>query len=428
MPLTTPLKSLRAAPTQTVLLGLTAFVLIGHWLALGGRVDLWPDRWFKTPSELGALPSTDPSKDETLVLTPLPVLPELPVPVAIATVRWITPPPPPPEPEPEPTAPEPEPPSAKPVKIAKKAPVVEPEPVIETPVAEPLPIPEMLPEPASAVVEAPLSLPVPLPQIDTDGAPVAQQATPSEPMVTTTPIKSAKPAASPPLRPVTLAPNATLNYDVKGKAKGFDYTAGGTLSWKQDGSKYTAQLEVSAFLLGTYSQTSTGRVTPQGLMPERFSIKRRSGEKAAHFDPANGRIRYSNNAPDAPLLPDAQDQLSVTLQLASLLNTYANLGGARTVSLPVSSDSSSEPWQFEVGAIEVQKLPAGDIKARSLTRAPRRDYDKTVQLWLAPELGHLPVRMRITEQNGDFLDLLLEDMPPIAAAPSLQQPLLPTSQ
>jgi hypothetical protein len=426
MPLTTSFESLRAAPAKTVLLGLTALVLVGHWLALGGRVDLWPDRWFKTPSQLGALPSTAPANAEAPVLTPLQAKPEVPAPVTIATVRWISPPPPPPEPAPP--EPDPTPPSALPVKIAKKPPAPEPEPVIETPVEEPLPVPATRPDPVPIAVETPLPLPMPLPQLESDGAPVAQQAPPAEPMVNAMPVEGSKANASPPMRPVTLAPNASLNYDVKGKAKGFNYTAGGTLAWKQDGAKYTAQLEVSAFLLGTYTQTSTGRVTPQGLVPERFSIKRRSGEKAAHFDPANGRIRYSNNAPDAPLLPDAQDQLSVTLQLASLLNTYANLGGARTVSLPVSSDSASEPWQFEVGAIAVQKLPAGDIKARLLTRAPRRDYDKTVQLWLAPELGHLPVRMRITEQNGDFLDLLLEDMPSIAGDPSAPQLSLPTSQ
>ena len=418
-----PFPSVRAAPAKTVLLGLTALVLVGHWLALGGRIDLWPDHWFKTPSELGALPSTDPANDSPPALSSPPVQPEVPAPVTIATVRWIAAPPPP---EPEPPVPEPAPPAAKPVKIAKNPPVPapepepEPEPVIETPVEEPLPIAEVLPEPVAAVEEAS----PPLPQPVSKGAPVAEPPAAPDTVV----IAAAPPAASTQPRPVTLVPNATLNYDVKGKAKGFNYTAGGSLAWQQDGSTYKAQLEVSAFLLGSYTQTSTGRITPQGLAPERFAIKRRSSEKAAHFERATGRIRYSSNAPDAPLLPGAQDQLSVTLQLASLLNTYDNLGGARTVSLPVSSDGSSESWQFEVGALGVQKLPAGDIKARLLTRTARRDFDKTVQLWLAPELGHLPVRMRLTEHNGDFLDLLLEDMPAIATTPSPPPPLLPPTQ
>ena len=42
--------------------------------------------------------------------------------------------------------------------------------------------------------------------------------------------------------------------------------------------------------------------------PERFADRSRS-EKAAHFDAANQRIRFSNNAPDAELRPGAQDRL-----------------------------------------------------------------------------------------------------------------------
>lgn len=426
MTLSAMLPTIRSAPNRKILLGLTVIVLLAHWLALGGRLHLWSDHRFKTPSEIGALPNTLPSAD-AMPLTPATPAPALPAPVTIATVRWIAPPPPPEPPAPKPKS-EPTPPPPKPVKIAKKTPVAapepEPEPVIETPVQEPLPI-------APPVVDFPehvLSSKEPLPQPELTATaevaptPTAALDTPPEPTGAAQPLDNAGPSnpSSPAAKTVVLVPNATLNYDVKGNAKGFNYHAGGALNWQQNGATYKASLEISAFLLGTYAQNSVGRVTPQGLAPERFAIKRRKGEKAAHFERSTGRIRYSSNAPDAPLLPDAQDQLSVTLQLGSLLNTYANLGGARTVSIPVSTDGSSEPWQFEVGAVALLKLPAGDVNARLLKRAPRREHDKTVELWLAPELGHLPVRIRITEENGDFVDMRLEDLPPLAAPPSMK--------
>jgi hypothetical protein len=417
------------------MLTLTALVLLGHWLALGGRIELWPARWFETPSEIGPLPRANPSNAEAPGLPPTTASPALPAPATVATVRWISPAPPP-----EPPAPEPAPPPAGPVKIAKKAPPPEPEPASETPEPAPaaaleMPVPEPgpfaapPPLPFGPVAEPPPPLPLPLPPAQlTETAPPPMAAGEAAPALPAAPAAPAPPSDSngastastppPPQRALALLPDATLNYDVKGKAKGFNYHASGTLSWRQDGATYAAQLKVSAFLLGTYVQSSTGRVTPQGLAPERFSVQRRSGEKTAYFERATGRIRYSNKAPAAPLLPDAQDQLSVTLQLASLLNTYANLGGARTVSMPVSSDGSSEPWQFEVGAVDLLVLPAGEVKARQLTRAPRREGDKTVQLWLAPGLAHLPVRMRITEHNGDFLDMLLEDLPTVESASS----------
>ena len=41
-------------------------------------------------------------------------------------------------------------------------------------------------------------------------------------------------------------------------------------------------------------------------------------------------------------------------------------------------------------------------------RAPRRARDQQVEAWLAPSLGYLPVRVRITLPNGDFVDQRLE--------------------
>jgi len=49
-------------------------------------------------------------------------------------------------------------------------------------------------------------------------------------------------------------------------------------------------------------------------------------------------------------------------------------------------------------------LPGGQQLARKLVRNPRQEYDQKVELWLAPALGYLPVRMRITDSNGDFAD------------------------
>ena len=411
------LRSVRSAPPRKILLGLTALVLFAHWLALGGRLHLWPDRWFEAPSEMGALPNAAPSNASTPDLSSTAPAPAMPAPVTVTSVRWIVPPPPPEPPAPEPT---PTPPPPKPVKIAKKPPVVVPEPVIETPVQDPLPVAPTVAAPPEPV--QPVEAPVPPPAADLPPPATATVEVPSASATASADNAGHENTASSPVTTVILVPNATLNYGVKGNAKGFHYTASGKLTWQQDGATYKANLEISAFLLGTYAQTSAGRVTVEGLAPERFAIKRRSGEKAAHFERSTGRIRYSSNAPDAPLLPDAQDQLSVTLQLGSLLNTYANLGGARTVSIPVSTDGYSEPWQFEVGAVALLNLPAGNVKARLLKRTPRREHDKTVELWLAPDLGHLPVRMRITEENGDFVDLLLEDLPPLVV-PELMTPV-----
>ena len=66
------------------------------------------------------------------------------------------------------------------------------------------------------------------------------------------------------------------------------------------------------------SQTSRGQITDVGLAPERFGDKYRS-EVAAHFNRAQGKVTFSANTPDAPLLTGAQDRLSVLVQLGALV-------------------------------------------------------------------------------------------------------------
>ncbi|AOW11599.1 hypothetical protein LPB72_23000 [Hydrogenophaga crassostreae] len=270
---------------------------------------------------------------------------------------------------------------------------------------------------ATAVPE-PATVPAPTPpqvaDVVVEPATAVAVAPPTEPRV-------AKPASGPTVPEGSLPTNATLSYDVKGRAKGFNYSAGGTLSWQQTGNTYKADLEISAFLLGSFQRISTGLITEQGLVPQRFVDRRRNNEKTAVFDRDAGVIRYSKKTPDAALLPGAQDQLSVMLQLAGLLNARQQLVEGDVISVPVSSDSDAEVWRFEIGAVETLRLPAGDVTARRLIRQPRKPNDKTVEVWLAPNLGRLPVRMRLTEPNGDFMDQLLEDMPEMVSEPNPAQ-------
>lgn len=216
-----------------------------------------------------------------------------------------------------------------------------------------------------------------------------------------------------PLPPAQPPGPADLRYEVFGRAKGLRYSADAHLRWKPSGSRYTAELEINAFLVGNRVQTSRGRLDSQGLAPERFGDRRRGTEKATHFDQAGQRIRFSSNAPDAPLLPGAQDRLSVFLQLAALFQARPDgYAAGQTVRLQVAGTGDAETWSFQVGPEETLALPAGSVIARRLTRPPRHEHDNTVDIWLAPELQHLPVRIRITEPDGDLADQQLRQRPP----------------
>jgi hypothetical protein len=64
----------------------------------------------------------------------------------------------------------------------------------------------------------------------------------------------------------------------------------------------------------------------------------------------------------------------------------------------------AETWRFVVDGEELLQLPGGQQATVKLTRVPQKTYDLTVELWLAPALGYLPARIRLTQANGDFID------------------------
>ena len=232
----------------------------------------------------------------------------------------------------------------------------------------------------------------------TDTPVVAAEASP--------PAVQSAPAATPVAAVValTIPGSVRLKYAMTGRSKNLEYTASAELDWLQDGQTYDAKMVVSALFLGSRSMSSSGRITADGLTPTRFADKSR-GERAAHFEADKGKISFSANTPDAPWLRGAQDRLSVFLQLGSLLaGDPAKYQSGSTLAVYTVGPREADTWTFAVGEKETLRLPAGDIHTVKLTRQAQRDYDQTVEIWFAPSMDYLPVRSRITQQNGDFID------------------------
>lgn len=254
----------------------------------------------------------------------------------------------------------------------------------------------------SVATTAPQAVPPALPaSAPAAPATVADAAPPAPPAP---PPPAEPPAAAQPAYAARVPPPVRLLYDVSGQARQLPYSARGELLWRHDGQRYTARLEVSAFLMGARVQTSEGDLGEHGLAPRRFGDKSRN-EQAAHFDRDGGRIRFSANTPEAALLPGAQDRLSLLLQLGALLAAEPSRWRPGTsLTLQTASAREAEPWRVRVGERETLSLPAGSIEAVHLVREPRREYDARVEVWIAPALDHLPVRIRLTQANGDFVD------------------------
>jgi len=201
-----------------------------------------------------------------------------------------------------------------------------------------------------------------------------------------------------------VAKSVLLHYQVTAHTRGLVLNAQGQLHWRQDGNEYEAKLELLGGLFPRRTQESTGRITAQGLAPQRFSDKARS-EEAAHFQRDEGKVSFSSNRPDAPLMPGAQDRLSVMLQLGAMIaGNPKNFGPGTTISVQTASTRDAEVWHFTVEGEEMLQLPGGELKALKLIRNPRKEFDQKIELWLAPGMDYVPVRLRLTQPNGDWVD------------------------
>jgi hypothetical protein len=396
-------------------LGLHLVLLLGLPVSTGGDPQ----------AGLAGLPTIAP---ETAPAEALAAQPEAPRPVERSSVRWLLAPPPAPppaRPAPPPTAPAR---SAPPAPVAASLPPSEPaspaaqEPIEPDVLAEEQawdidPIPDVaawIPSELSAGVAAPPDERLAEAQAPPRPAPAATSAAEAPEGARTTPPTGIRDTAVPSTRtrglPAATPPASTqLVFDVNGQARGLNYHASATLDWLHDGQSYQAQMRVSAFMVGSRTQRSTGRLDATGLHPDRFvDISRR--ERETRFDTERERIAYAGHAHEDPLQAGAQDRLSVVLQLAARFNAAAPVAGQR-LNLQVASASGAERWEFEVVGQGAVRVPAGEFSAWHVQRVARHPGDTQTSFWLAPSLEHLPVRLVLIQPNGDQLEQSLKRLP-----------------
>lgn len=267
-----------------------------------------------------------------------------------------------------------------------------------------------------SIVPAPVPAPAPPVQAAAASAPPAAPKPPAAPRRPATPLAQRRvapaapaPAAAPPhtqALPTSIAalPSAVLHYEVSTQSRGARAQGTARLEWRQDGGRYEARLELTAAGLRPRVQQSKGAFSASGLLPERFSDQARS-EQATHFDRAGGRVVFSNNQPEAVLRTGMQDRLSVLLQLAMLAAAAPERFTPGTeLAIPTATTRDADEWIFRVVGEEELELPGGSVRALKLEHLPRKEFDQRVELWIAPGQAYAPVRLRLTNPDGGWVD------------------------
>jgi len=215
------------------------------------------------------------------------------------------------------------------------------------------------------------------------------------------PVAAPAPAPAP---AILIPPPLRLNYTIYGRISHLPYRASGFLRWQHDGRNYASELEISVFLLGSRVQTSQGRLSAAGLEPVRF-VDRVRNDRTVEFDYAQGLMRFSEGTAPTPLPAGAQDQLSVFVQMAAMLGAAPQRYPSGTVlDFDAMSVYGPEKSRVVVAGEERLALPGGELATLKFTRKGNRSEDPDAEIWLAPSLGWLPARIRLSHGNGDLVD------------------------
>lgn len=213
-----------------------------------------------------------------------------------------------------------------------------------------------------------------------------------------------------------MPPSRVLSYQLSGMDKGLHYHASGELRWQHNDQAYALTLSVRAFLVGSRQWRSVGQIDATGLAPRRFSDSWRN-ERAAHFDRAQQRVVFSSNSKPAALQPGAQDQVSLYVQLAAAMaGEPERFAPGTRLQVQTVTVRDAAPWSLVLQGTEVMHLEGQSLQVSRWVCQPRNQYESRVEFWVAAQQAWLPVRIRITQASGSYIDLLwrgTEPLPPL---------------
>jgi len=276
-----------------------------------------------------------------------------------------------------------------------------------------------VPEPAASAPEA--RPPPPEPAASAPEPAVVAEAPPAPAEV---PPPTPEPAASAPAA-FEWPPSTRLSYTLTGNYRG-PVEGQAQVEWLRTGTRYQVHLDVSigpSFApLVSRRLSSDGELTERGLEPRRYDEE----TKVAFREPRRVTLLFENGLVRLPggrdvlRPPGVQDTASQFVQLTWLFTTQpALLEPGRSVDIPLALARYVDLWTYDVLARETLVTPVGAVDAVHVKprREPRPGVELTAEMWIAPSLQYLPVRIVIRQDAETYVDMLITQLPLQAAPP-----------
>ena len=263
----------------------------------------------------------------------------------------------------------------------------------------PAPAPPEAPEAAASQAVAAAPAAEPAGPVDAASAALAAASAPA-------PTQAAASAAAPAYLAQWPA-DTRLTYRLGGNYRG-ELHGSAQVLWQREGTRYQASVQIDLGLLLSMRLTSQGEITEQGLAPEVYEEQVRQRRRGVRI----GEDVRLNNGERVPRPQDVQDTASQFVEMGHRFATDpAALQAGSEIRLWLARPGGVDQWTYDVVGEDTLHLPrlgavpAYHLKPRPLDK-PRGPI--SAEIWIAPTLQYLPVRIRLTQGPDTYMDLMVE--------------------
>ncbi|MEX3526287.1 MAG: DUF3108 domain-containing protein [Burkholderia sp.] len=185
-----------------------------------------------------------------------------------------------------------------------------------------------------------------------------------------------------------------------------------TIHWITEGNRYRLLIAIPVPFVGPFVYESLGRLDAYGIAPDRYTEQRgRKPADIAIFNRQTKQVVFTRTPNSLPLADGTQDRFSLLMQLSGLVHGAPDVyrpGVARE--FQVIDNNSGETWPIVTIGDETIRTATSSLATRHFRRLPRREGDtRRIDIWLAPSLDWLPVRLVQTEPNSSEIELLWQE-------------------
>ena len=210
-----------------------------------------------------------------------------------------------------------------------------------------------------------------------------------------------------------------LTYELTGNYRG-ELNGDAQVEWVRVGTQYQVHIDITLGPIISRRMSSQGELVGDRLRPSRYDEETRVLMRAPR------RVTILFNADEVVLAtgerrertPDVQDSASQFIQLAAMFTTRPELLQAgTTLEMPLALRNRIGTWTYDVLGAEDIRTPFGPVATYHLKprKVMSRGNELSAEIWFAPQLRYLPVRIRVEQDEYTFIDLVIARRPEIAA-------------